>query len=101
MKWIILIFSLFIIYALTLPCADKKDQCAKIHTEKVPENHNDDLSDNCSPFCFCTCCSIIVVLSCYHFDCKPIPVNEITDFSIIQSHFAGYIPSVWQPPKTI
>jgi hypothetical protein len=104
MKWFAIIFSFYIIFLLTLPCVDNARNCTKIHAENVPDNqkHQDnDMQDGCSPFCFCSCCSISVILVSFHFDCKPVAINEVPDFRIIEYHFTSFIPSVWQPPKLV
>jgi hypothetical protein len=104
MKWFALIFSLYIIFLLTLPCVDDTRTCAIIRAENVPDNNkhqSNDMPDECSPFCFCSCCSISVVLTSFHFECKPVVLSESPDFPTYKSHVAGFIPSVWQPPKIV
>ena len=104
MKWLALIYSLYFIFLFTLPCIDNTGTCAIDNTREVPHSHDDkgdDIPNECSPFCFCSCCSISVVLTSFHLDIKPVIIRHYTDISIYQSLVSGFIPSVWEPPKLV
>ena len=105
MKFINLIFSIYIVALSCLPCADAEsdfeNKTVSIHNEKKApsDKHHDDA---CSPFCICSCCH------CNGFyktvDCAENTVaiktvtrrNKIEYTSTLFSNFHNYI---WQPPQ--
>ena len=83
------------------PCADELPLKvnAKEYSFQKEANHQDE-NDDCSPFCYCACCSVRTVtktevsLSFY--------LQNIAE--LLPSHFSGKAITVafpvWQPPKT-
>ena len=105
MRWIITIWTFYRMVLFSLPCSDGSNQCEdtipKIETVQS-HDHNQDSDDNCSPFCYCNCCSISIAT--YHF--KPFEIKQpkptlvvkkitLRDFTLI-SFYSG---SIWHPPK--
>lgn len=105
MRWIITIWTFYLMVLFSLPCSDASNLCEdtapKIETAQT-HDHNQDSNDKCSPFCYCNCCSISIAT--YHFKTfeieRPRPAfidKKITlrDFTLI-SFYSG---SIWHPPK--
>jgi hypothetical protein len=104
MKWFAVIFSIYIIYLVTLPCVDNTSACMKTNTENVPHSHDHDGNDipgECSPFCFCSCCSISIVITNFQIDLKPVEIIDYFYTPDYKSTLARYITPVWQPPRLI
>lgn len=105
MRWIITIWTFYLMVLSSLPCSDASNQCEdtvpKIETAQAHE-HNQDSDDNCSPFCYCSCCSV----SIGSFNFKPFEIKQpkvafstkkftIRDYNLI-SRYQG---NIWNPPK--
>ena len=88
-----------------MPCADRVECNDLAKTEiNTTENHKDHnhQTENCSPFCICTCCGISVT--------KYSPTNftfkKINYFPLLK-HYSFYkfnyssieVCNIWQPPK--
>ncbi|MBY0424758.1 MAG: hypothetical protein K2Q22_03895, partial [Cytophagales bacterium] len=104
MKFIIFIFTFYIIALAVMPCSDaitcenEKSSIAKSNTN---HSHSEDEGDLCTPFCICACCG------CNGF------VVSVPYFSIVKTRFitplfitpyssdfiSSYYNSFWQPPK--
>jgi hypothetical protein len=103
MKGLIVIFALYLITLNILPCVDA-GQHACVSPLQTASGHNhqdDDKSDACSPFCVCSCCNIIVMVSGFNFDGKPEKIDSVTIFPQYQDFNPTYFSNVWQPPKII
>lgn len=105
MKWFLTIWTFYLMVLAALPCSDASNQCEdtvpKIETAQAHE-HNQDSDDNCSPFCYCSCCSV----SIGSFNFKPFEIKQpkvafstkkftIRDYNLI-SRYQG---NIWKPPK--
>lgn len=101
-------FIVYLVILLTQPCQDliaKFDECSKqdtqiAHTEKQSDPFPQ--SDDCSPFCFCSCCSLSVAnrSSAIAATARIEPVAILTATSEYRSpNTATYHDSIWQPPK--
>jgi len=89
------ILIIYLIMALHLvPCTDME-----VWKETKIANHHQDKTDQCSPFCYCACCSIpaigkisLVLNSAYFTPRAPYPVYFTSDFIDISF-------PIWQPPR--
>lgn len=104
MKWILTIWTFYLMVLTSLPCSDASNQCEdtpKIETAQS-HDHNQDSDDACSPLCYCSCCS--VTIATYHFQAfeirKP-KVAVITKKIIFRDYTltSNYYGSIWHPPK--
>lgn len=99
-----LIFSLYIFVQTCLPCGDL-DECNVIeigqnmelaHERSDPEHE----SENCTPFCICSCCGSHVNKAVTefpfpkieHYTKKAVPFYQV-------SFYSQYTGKIWQPPK--
>jgi len=101
MKIFALLFALYTMMLSIAPCSDGlmgKDKTPPV-IELSHNSHHQDNTDDCSPFCQCTCCQSFVVIAIFH------PLPAIPAFSQKQfSAPAAQIPSrfaadFWQPPR--
>lgn len=105
MRWILTIWTFYLMVLTSLPCSDAKNQCEdtvpKIETAQS-HDHNKDSHDSCSPFCYCSCCSVSIV----SYDFKPFEIRQpkvaflsekitLRDCSLISYYYGN----IWQPPK--
>lgn len=100
MKVFCFIFSLYVLYMVSIPCVDKDLKCDHLTHAAQTDNHSDeDQKDSCSPFCVCSCCNVQVVLSGFSFYNQP-PVLFQTLNVMPTSGVERLFPSIiWQPPK--
>ncbi len=104
MKIIAIIFSVFILYLVSVPCVDEIIHIEKSTLENStpqgsPCNHKD--HDACTPFCVCACCGVVVVLANAHFNTQPVYVFETEFLSIYKEITSSFSQSFWQPPKLV
>ncbi|RZM25430.1 MAG: hypothetical protein EOO88_19335 [Pedobacter sp.] len=105
MKYLLIIFSLYMTILTLLPCQDGKDvssvQNGSSAIQKASKGIEHFEEDGCPPFCTCACCSVS-----RHF---PIVKEQAT---IMAAHVMGYtvycIPAVsdqaieiYHPPKIV
>jgi len=65
------------------------------------DDHENNDSDLCTPFCISACCAIHVYWM-PQFDSNPVFQKVITQNSIYTTKFAPLvIVSIWQPPKLV
>ncbi len=104
MKFLTLLFNLYLLVLPCLPCGDV-DDCANENPtalsfqkeDNSKEKHED---DNCTPFCHCDCC-----ITTYYFQVnnkekayiKPFATKK---FPLLDDVFtSNTINIIWQPPK--
>ncbi|WP_462238757.1 DUF6660 family protein [Ferruginibacter sp.] len=103
MKIFAFIMAITILILSVMPCMDggftnngeAKTEISK--AENQPE-HSD--SDDCSPFCNCSCCSASVIhqVIFYNYLAKPlIPAKKYSIYNL--SSYSDISFSIWQPPK--
>jgi hypothetical protein len=102
MKYLSLIFSIYILYLVSVPCVDDPLHiCSKISeqtSDQAPISHPDH-ADACSPFCVCSCCNVMVTIS-------PVTIINQPYFSFQRSlvpesstFISSFSLTFWQPPK--
>jgi len=87
---------------VSLPCADEVIDFTKYFTElNIVQHHHHDpnQTDDCSPFCVCSCCSVTVDLSVFIFDTKPEQKIETKIVPYYKESISTYTNLIWQPPK--
>lgn len=99
MKLLSVFLMVLVFFCSVYPCTDIENFgfTESLEIQILPDNHNE-LGDNCSPFCICTCCSIS-----YAFDTQ-FSLNNFLYSSQSIEHFQNYylfnpLLSIWQPPK--
>jgi hypothetical protein len=102
MKFFAIILSFTIFYLVSIPCVDEiihSNKSAIEHTspQENPCNHSD--HDACSPFCVCSCCGVVVVMSFIYFDSIPYLILQAIINPIQKSLYSSFYQSFWQPPK--
>jgi hypothetical protein len=104
MKYLAIIFSIYIILLSLIPCQDKEDIAVNIGS--ISSFHNDHTAKErsgqevCPPFCTCTCCS-----TARHLVTKPVLGLF---FKVVDRQYPdSKIPAVqeqsmaiWQPPQS-
>lgn len=108
MKVFCIIFTIYILFLSFQPC-EEMTAIAELRVDKVSEQTHIQISEqtekeseNCSPFCICSCCHFSTV---YQFKTFSV-TNKITVAAISRPHFyyqnpyyQTYKTSIWQPPK--
>jgi len=108
MKVFCFIFSLYILFLSFQPCeemtakTERRAGKAFAQTQLQAAGQDHEESDNCSPFCICSCCHFSTV---YQFKSFSV-TNKLTTFAISRPEFSYQNPysqtyknSIWQPPK--
>jgi hypothetical protein len=106
MKFLSLILSIAILAVSFVPCTDnlpaKDDNILKkeiTSSDKSSKDHNN-TSDNCSPFCTCSCCAATAFYSPLS---KTQPIKVIfksEKYPLYNISFRTEVYySIWQPPK--
>jgi hypothetical protein len=105
MKWIVYIFSFYLISLTIVPCSDGLNMTHSAKNElTTTHDHNSEHSDLCTPFCSCNCCRTHVNIenasTIYEFH-QSIAFLE-KDFSNTEFEFtSNYSGSFWHPPQNI
>lgn len=108
MKPTSLAIIVYLVFLLTQPCQDvfaSANEAAPGGTfvaaiGETTETENE--SDECSPFCICSCCSISVA---YHSfvtvgsDRRPVEMHRTVAVEYRGLNTKSFSGSIWQPPK--
>lgn len=112
MKWLTVIWAIFVLALNLVPCSDAYNSCnvtvSSGHTAQKDEQatahaHDTDHDDTCSPFCTCACCGMSFTDLCIKIPTTT-PDRNNTYFQkkfvvrniAFQSSFFG---NIWQPPR--
>jgi hypothetical protein len=105
MRLLLIIWSIYLTSLAATPCGDAKGRCedSAIKTEITQSHyHKQESKDSCTPFCFCSCCSI----SMASFDFKLYEIKQPIEVptpqkTALHDHFliSNYHGNIWQPPK--
>lgn len=107
MRFLVLIFSFYLLAISVLPCSDAHNDCnnSKSKTELVQtHDHEKDANDFCSPFCNCNCCSTVAVFShnnSYQKTSIPDLINSEKFPSFDFLFVSNYNGNIWQPPRIL
>jgi len=104
MRFFTFILSVIVLGLSVVPCADAcamHEKKCKYEVEKESKQNTPASSDECSPFCSCTCCA---GFSVYHFivsiDTLSLSINNRVS-SFLPSETIEVILPVWQPPQLV
>lgn len=83
-----------------MPCTDAPvfPTKAKLEISKA-QNHSNNKSDQCSPFCICSCCAGFYVNHTY-VQYSSIDIMSKPTYAAFLRSFIVEVPSaIWQPPQ--
>jgi len=108
MKVFCFIFTIYILFLSLQPC-EEMTALAELRAEKVSHERQiqageqaGEKTDDCSPFCICSCCHFSTVYQLKSFSVtNKITVSAISrpNFSYQNPYYQNYKTSIWQPPK--
>ncbi len=103
MKYITIIFSLYMTFLAFWPCRDSDDfgDIAKSYSSFTKTHSSEDSEkETCTPFCTCACCSIVRTVAPHS------PVVTIFQQEVKQTYGEPKVPAlldqviaIWQPPQ--
>ncbi|NLR78388.1 hypothetical protein [Chitinophaga eiseniae] len=103
MKWLVYLFSLYVLLLTGVPCEADDDCCSNFtalteHQESGTGKNHKPVSP-CSPFFACGAIHAIVVPEPYR--AKPLLLQPVTNThsDYIEPALRDFPPSIWQPPK--
>ncbi|TLU96750.1 DUF6660 family protein [Dyadobacter sediminis] len=104
MKNLIVILSVYMLLLSLLPCGDPaecKDEKQAVAFSSNTHADHDNHSENCPPFCSCTCCGqFLSIFTAHSFLVKTVALPAMGK-AFYQDFYSGLIPSaIWQPPQT-
>lgn len=95
-----ILFCIYFIALVIVPCGDK-DDCNEINHSEISQttNHKEHSGEVCTPFCSCACCAA-------HFlsnELEP-TLNIVAIINTLQtvhkeSKISSAVIAIWQPPK--
>lgn len=88
------------------PCADRYVSSVvsteTVATSVVEQQHADDATDACSPFCACVCCAVSVSLTLPNYTVPQVVQLVSTEKTLLPYSFVETVVySIWQPPKLV
>ncbi|QDO94716.1 hypothetical protein FNB79_12335 [Formosa sediminum] len=102
MKFLTLLFSVYVLALNFAPCQDNVSLCSDC-TTKISQHSDTDqdhkTSDDCSPFCQCQCCHIHIVQFNVIEVNFYIPDIYTKQFLHFDSHGKDYVQTLLQPPR--
>lgn len=103
MKFFALIMATLILGLSVLPCMDSSFKSNAKNAVVDVDHHDGDSSqehtDNCSPLCICSCCSVVSVYSASVSVDLPRIENHIEHASYYSGSLISISLPVWQPPQ--
>ncbi|WP_091208092.1 DUF6660 family protein [Mucilaginibacter gossypiicola] len=102
MKYLAIIFSVYMTILAILPCQDREDMIASVMHVTVQKSHsaNDERGqETCPPFCTCSCCSTARTLTArvaISIFIQSI-IREYPNYSI--AAIQDQPINIWQPPQ--
>jgi hypothetical protein len=96
MKWLVYLFSLYILLLSGTPC-DADDDCC---SNPMEQRDHKPVSP-CSPFFACGAIHAVEVPEAYTV--KPTPIRPVAKLhaAYIPPQLSDFFPSIWQPPKQV
>ena len=96
MKWLMFLFSLYILALSAMPCFDK-DCCKDEITQSANAPHKPEAP--CSPFSLCSTCHGFIIPQASIEVIKPVPVIAKLTPVTCPLYLSGFSNPTWQPPK--
>jgi hypothetical protein len=100
-NYIATLLAACIIIFVFLPCSDVCGSHKHIASNnlEVTHGHHQDASDDCSPFCSCSCCATTMTTN-YFPSFQFVPHLSFQKFFILDLVFRSKnVSNIWQPPK--
>lgn len=97
-----ILLALHTIVISLMPCDDAISGSMNVTgTVEKPHHQHENDADNCSPFCFCSCCA--------GFEMQNLMNNEMIPFNLASRAYPVYtknfsfshISEFWQPPRVV
>lgn len=104
MKFFAFIMAFLVLALSVMPCADSggaKDSKAKTEITKASQQPSHDDTDECSPFCHCTCCA---GFSINHTSTAITAIHSFSNdpkSSFLPSNVIEVALPIWQPPRLV
>ena len=101
MKFIAIILSILTITLSSIPCDDELIVGEEVAFEQQSsDNHSDDTTDLCSPFCSCVCCATVVVApnAQQNISYEAICSKEVNTYHTT-IHSSDFLDKILQPPR--
>jgi len=100
-NYIARLLVVYILALLFMPCSDncgtKQHQTSS--TYGAAQDHHQEENDQCSPFCFCTCCATSITIVAFP-NLNIVLQQTIEKSSTLTPTFVSEVnSSIWQPPK--
>ncbi len=102
MKYIAILISGYVLYMVSLPCADEIVHHNIFRLEQSSPQGKpcaDNDLDGCSPFCVCACCGVIVDPVVDQIAFQPYYFIQSEYFILNTDFTSDYFNFFWQPPK--
>ncbi|WP_420457811.1 DUF6660 family protein [Neolewinella sp.] len=110
MRWQIILFAAYLFSLALVPCGDAEavmanDSPALLHEDSPDHEHRDsDHRDHCTPFCICSCCSVVVGTPPAIAAFFPVPAPVPPIGKTVPSFSRNWTPLLsadasWQPPR--
>lgn len=96
-----ILFAFYCICLTALPCRDACDS----HKHNTPitieqaNNHHQQEHDQCSPFCYCACCSSVAIVTQYVNFCFKESFSAGVNLTAPDDNLPDRCYAIWQPPK--
>ncbi|MGY0392202.1 DUF6660 family protein [Bizionia sp. KMM 8389] len=103
MKFVTIIFSIYVLALNIIPCEDTivvSNDVEVAITQLEIDHHEHQEVDMCSPFCICQCCQINITQ--FQFYSVQFYLENITtqDFFYLNKSEKDFLNSILQPPRT-
>lgn len=104
MKPISFVLIFYILFLLVQPCQDvfaaPRNAIASADIKQTDQEEKE--SDECSPFCICSCCSLSVGYHSLTSVAEPKPtafLRRINSTEYCEPYLNNFSNAIWQPPK--
>lgn len=102
MKSFSLICAILVLVLNFVPCADAQetvDRYNQVLCQQSKTEHPHPISDNCSPFCHCSCCASSSIVQLFYLNITPeIQYKNALIPYFLRDYIAISLP-IWQPPQ--
>jgi hypothetical protein len=104
MKFLVFIFSIYILLLPAIPCADSVN-CEQIENSKTQHDQENNHEEKpCNPFCFCNCCGSIIFSYIDKIHSEDIQTSYFSkEQKAANQYFIAnkMLNAIWQPPRAI
>ena len=95
-----ILFAIYFLLLVAVPCGDKDDCNEANHTEIAQANdHKEHSGEVCTPFCSCACCASHFISNDFVKTLQVIATVNTVYTLHKESKISNAIIPVWQPPK--